>query len=80
MMVPAPKDALRLLHDGAHPKDAFRLLDDGANPKQTLFAVFRVSKTSIRRDDLDLLCFWAGKIGQLALYLFVPFSAPNNVI
>ena len=45
------------------------------NPKKTPFVFFRASKKSLRRGDLDPLVFRARKTGQLALSVFVPFSA-----
>ena len=54
---------------GLKTKDALRCF----------FMFGQAIRTSIRREDLDLL-FFAEKIGELALYLFVPSSAPNTII
>ena len=53
-------------------------------PYQSLFQAGEVTKTyralAPVRDDLDLPVLGARKAGQLALYLFVPFSGPNKMI
>ena len=49
-------------------------------PGKALFVVLSLNKASIRPEDLDLFSFWREKVGELALSVSVPFSAPNTAI